>query len=129
MAKTVPGVLVVREPTGHAMPVVFDSPRSGSEYPHDFRYVAPTNAVRRAEDRYVDELYREVPENGATLLTALFPRSYVDPNRSLLDLDPELLEEPWPGPIEPGENTRLASSLGDACIEATPFPHPSQVTQ
>ena len=33
---------------------------------------------------------------GATLVAANFPRVYIDPNRTLRDLDPELLAEPWP---------------------------------
>ena len=36
---------------------------------------------------------------------------YIDPNRTLRDLDPELLAEPWPGPLEPGEKTRLGKGL------------------
>lgn len=30
---------------------------------------------------------------------------------ALRDLDPELLAEPWPGPLEPGEKTRLGKGL------------------
>ncbi len=111
MAKTVAGAVVLHDPLGQRVPVIFDSPHSGAEYPEDFGFVAPVNAVRRTEDAYVNELYREAPKNGATFLAALFPRSYIDPNRSLLDLDPGLLGEPWPGPLEPGEKTRLGSGL------------------
>ena len=36
------------------------------------------------------------PCHGAGLLQALFPRSYVDPNRHEHEIDPQLLAEPWP---------------------------------
>ncbi len=94
MAKSVAGALVLHDPLGQRVPVIFDSPHSGAEYPEDFGFVAPMNAVRTTEDTFVDELYREAPKNGAILLAALFPRGYIDPNRSLLDLDPGLLGEP-----------------------------------
>jgi N-formylglutamate deformylase len=68
-------------------------------YPDDFGYVVSKSALRRAEDTHVDQLYAAAPDLGATLITANFPRSYIDANRSLLDIDPALLDAPWPGPI------------------------------
>ncbi len=108
---TPPGALVRRDPAARPVPVVFDSPHSGAEYPDDFGFVAPMNKVRGAEDAFVHALYGAAPEHGATLLAARFPRSYIDPNRSLLDLDPGLLDGRWPGPLEPGEKSRLGSGL------------------
>jgi N-formylglutamate amidohydrolase len=52
--------------------------------------------LRRAEDAFVDELFAAAPLHGAGLLRALFPRSYVDPNRHEHEIDPKLLAEPWP---------------------------------
>lgn len=72
MAKTVAGVVVLHDPLGQRVPVIFDSPHSGAEYPEDFGFVAPLNAVRRTEDAYVNELYREAPKNGATFLSVVF---------------------------------------------------------
>ena len=69
------------------MPLVFDSPHSGSEYPEDFRFCCSLDVLRTAEDAYVDELYAAAPELGATLIGAVFPRSYLDPNRAADDLD------------------------------------------
>jgi N-formylglutamate amidohydrolase len=79
-----------------AAPVVFDSPHSGTDYPEDFAYAAPLDILRRAEDAFVDELFGDAPRHGAGLLRALFPRSYVDPNRHEHEIDPKLLAEPWP---------------------------------
>ena len=92
------------EPAAHAVPLVLDSPHSGTEYPEDFRPAVPHEALRQAEDSFVDELYARGPELGATLIRALFPRSYIDPNRSLLDA-------PWPGPAIPSRKTQLGIGL------------------
>jgi len=91
-------VFTLTEPRSGHVPLVLDSPHSGHEYPEDFGCALPTEALRQAEDSYVDELYGAGPDVGATLIAARFPRSYIDPNRSVLDIDATLLEAPWPGP-------------------------------
>ncbi len=78
------------------LPLIFDSPHSGTTYPADFRYACDFAELERAEDKYVDDLFAAAPSYGATLLCAQFPRSYVDVNRCATDIDPELLHEPWP---------------------------------
>jgi N-formylglutamate deformylase len=110
MSFEIPGVLWRREPQGAEAPLVFDSPHSGSHYPDDFRFCCPLDLLRTAEDSYVDELYAAAPELGGTLIGALFPRSYVDPNRAADDLDTALFEGPWPQPLSPSHRTR--SGLG-----------------
>ena len=112
MAISIPGVLAVNEPTGPIVPVVFDSPHSGVDYPDDFGSIMPLTGLRVTEDAFVDRLYAAAPEKGAVLVAALFPRCYIDPNRSSDDLDPDLLDGPWPEPLEPSEKTvRLGSGL------------------
>ena len=95
---------------GH-VPLVLDSPHSGTEYPEDFGCALPVALLRQAEDSYVDELYAAGPDVGATLITARFPRSYIDPNRSLLDIDASLLDAPWPGPAVPSAKTARGIGL------------------
>ena len=95
---------------GH-VPLVLDSPHSGNEYPDDFGCVLPLEALWQAEDSYVDELYASGPDVGATLIAARFPRSYIDPNRSVLDIDASLLEAPWPGPALPSAKTARGIGL------------------
>ena len=74
---------------------MLDSPHSGTQYPADFGCIAPTHVIRKAEDAFVDELFAAAPQCGASLLRALFPRTYIDPNRSLDDIDQALLDEAW----------------------------------
>ena len=99
------------EPTAAPVPVVLDSPHSGTVYPEDFRPAVPMSALRQAEDAFVDELYACGPRHGATLIAARFPRSYIDPNRSLLDVDASLIDAPWPGPAAATRKTALGIGL------------------
>ena len=91
--------------------MVFDSPHSGTLYPEDFGHTVPMEALRSAEDMYVDELFAAATDHGASLLRALFPRSYIDVNRRPLDLDADLLSGPWPEPLAPGSKTRKGRGL------------------
>ncbi len=109
--ESIPGVLTLRRPYGPDVPLVLDSPHSGCRYPPDFGTVVPLRALRRSEDMHVEALFGDAPEVGATLLAAEFPRAYIDPNRSLSDVDPSLMDEPWPGPVAPGEKARLGHGL------------------
>lgn len=106
----VAGLWQKREPATGSAPVVLDSPHSGRDYPEDFGYAVPFAALRRAEDAYVEELFADAPRRGASLLAALFPRSYVDPNRHETEIDPLLLADPWPGEIRPSH--RAERGLG-----------------
>jgi N-formylglutamate deformylase len=106
-----PALVLHRPVQARWIPLVCDSPHSGVEYPADFGTVAPWAALRQAEDTDVDALWSAAPEVGATLVAARFPRSYIDPNRALEDLDPGLLDGPWPHPLQPGEKSRLGYGL------------------
>ena len=111
MKQEIEGVLTFEDGGGDAAPVVFDSPHSGILYPDDYGYAIPLSVLRKAEDTYVDELYRAAPSRGAAFLCGLFPRSYMDANRTLKDLDPDLLAEDWPEPLAPGVKTRNGQGL------------------
>jgi N-formylglutamate amidohydrolase len=111
MSLEIPGVLWRRDPEAVEVPLVFDSPHSGSDYPADFHFTCPLETLRRAEDAYVDELYAAAPAHGATLIAALFPRSYLDPNRGADDIDEALIDGRWPTPLKPSQNTRAGLGL------------------
>ncbi len=111
MSFVIEDVLVRAEPLGERIPLVFDSPHSGSVYPADFGFVCPMSMLRQAEDTYVDELFAQAPEVGATLIAALFPRTYIDVNRAPDDIEPELLAGPWPWPLNPTEKSAAGMGL------------------
>jgi N-formylglutamate amidohydrolase len=67
--------------------------------------------LRRAEDAFVDDLYEDAPRHGAGFLKALFPRSYVDPNRHEGEIDPAMLDAAWPATIASSERTEMGLGL------------------
>lgn len=101
----------LRLPEAGAIPLICDSPHSGVLYPDDFGYALPFENLRAGEDTDIHVLWEALPSVGATLLAAEFPRAYIDPNREVDDIDPAMLAEPWPQPLEPGEKTRLGIGL------------------
>ncbi len=105
------GPFTLALPEGDALPLVCDSPHSGVHYPTDFGAAVALSRLRGGEDTHIDTLWSAVPKVGGTLIGATFPRVYIDPNRMLEDLDPELLVTPWPMPLSPGEKTRLGYGL------------------
>src|SRR5271170_1907093 len=83
-------VLDLCEPAARRLPLVLASPHSGSEYPADFLTASRLDplALRQSEDSFVDELFAAAPLLGAPLLSARFPRAYLDVNREAYELDP-----------------------------------------
>lgn len=80
-------------------PLVLDSPHSGVNYPEDFRPACALEVLRRAEDTHVEKLYDFAPGLGVAWIEALFPRSYLDANRNVTELDVSLLDDPWDDPL------------------------------
>ncbi len=93
------------------LPLVFDSPHSGRAYPGDFRFACPFEILQKAEDNHVDELFEAAPQHGGVFLHALFPRTYIDVNRAIDDIDPDLLAEPWPHDINPTPRSHAGIGL------------------
>lgn len=88
------GVYSVADASVGVVPVVFDSPHSGTAFPADFQSSVASDLLMRAGDLFVDELFAAGPSRGAALLSAHFPRIYLDANRPLDDLDPSMRFEP-----------------------------------
>jgi N-formylglutamate deformylase len=88
-----------------ALPLVCDSPHSGTCYPGDFGHALPLDQLRSSEDTHVERLWGHAPDVGATLIAARFARTYIDVNRALEDLDPRMLADSWPEPVSPSPRT------------------------
>jgi N-formylglutamate deformylase len=104
-------VRVVAPPSGVAsIPLVLDSPHSGIRYPTDFEYACDFALLRKAEDTDVDDLYGDAPALGATLVCAEFPRSYIDPNRRVEDIDIDMIDGRWPHKVD--QSPKAKSGIG-----------------
>lgn len=100
-------------------PLVLDSPHSGTVYPDDFGHVCDLAVLRRAEDTHVEKLYDFAPALGVAWIEALFPRSYLDANRDLIEIDEALLDAPWPGPMATDTRVLGKVRLGKGLIWRT----------
>jgi N-formylglutamate deformylase len=109
----VSAAVIVHAPYGARIPLVLDSPHSGEWYPADFDHAPSRADVRQAEDTHVARLWRGALVHGATLVEAVFPRAYIDPNRSIGDFDLALLDdgEHWPHPVTPSRKTEQGIGL------------------
>lgn len=109
-----PRVLVVhaRHPLDQPRsPLVLDSPHSGTGVPEDFRAAVSDEELRDGEDCFIDELYRPAVDLGIPLLAAQFARTYLDVNRDAADIDPALLDAPWPHARRDSGKARIGKAL------------------
>jgi N-formylglutamate deformylase len=77
------------EPRTPEVPVIVEVPHAGLQVDAETlaTLVAPAAAIGRDADLYVDDLYEDAPDCGATLLRARMSRYVVDLNRSEHDVD------------------------------------------
>jgi N-formylglutamate amidohydrolase len=101
------------EPAERRGPLIFNSPHSGSIYPHAFLTSSRLDltTLRRSEDCFVDALFQGVVERGYPLMRAHFPRCYVDVNREPYELDPRMFEGRLPS-FANTRSMRVAGGLG-----------------
>ena len=106
MSNVVRGVFHRFDPLVPPVPVIVDVSRSGREYPEEFRSNLPFTVLHDNVSMYVDQLWGQAPELGATMLYALFPSFWIDSNRNELDIDADLIEGEWPVPLQPTVSKR-----------------------
>src|SRR3979490_141866 len=101
------------EPAAWRAPVIFNSPHSGSVYPHEFLNASRIDlgALRRSEDSYMDELIAGLSDRGFPTVRVNFPRSYVDVNREPYELDPRMFSGRLPS-FANTRSMRVAGGLG-----------------
>jgi N-formylglutamate deformylase len=105
----------VIEPLVPAIALVCDSPHSGTHYPDDYGYSVDLADLRKSEDTHVQWLWDAVPQVGGTLVYATFPRSYIDVNRHLGDVDVAMLADAWLEPVSP---TARSMALGNGLVSS-----------
>lgn len=103
----------VLAPKRQSVPLVFNSPHSGTLYPADLLAATRLDRtqLRRSEDSFVDRLFEDAPNYGAPLLKALFPRAYMDVNREAFELDPQMFEDTLPDHVNT-RSLRVAAGFG-----------------
>ena len=101
------------EPEAVRGPALFNSPHSGSTYPHEFLNLTRLDigTLRRSEDSFVDELMAGVVAQGYPLMRAHFPRCFVDVNREPYELDPRMFDGRLPS-FANTRSMRVAGGLG-----------------
>lgn len=104
---------IVAEPERQSIPFVFNVPHAGAVYPVSFLAESRLDAVslRRSEDAYVDDLFAPVLGFGAPLMTARFPRAFLDLNREPYELDPRMFDGRLPS-FANTRSMRVAGGLG-----------------
>jgi N-formylglutamate amidohydrolase len=104
---------IVAEPDRQTTPFVFNVPHAGAIYPVSFMAESRLDALslRRSEDAFVDDLFAPVLGLGAPLMTARFPRAYLDLNREPYELDPRMFEGRLPS-FANTRSMRVAGGLG-----------------
>ena len=100
-------------------PLVLDSPHSGTQYPADFAYACDLALLRRAEDTHVEKLYDFARAAGVAWVEALFPRSYLDANRNVTEIDESMLDAPWPQEVATDPVVMSKVRLGKGLIWRT----------
>ncbi|KIZ42988.1 MULTISPECIES: N-formylglutamate amidohydrolase [Rhodopseudomonas] len=103
----------ISEPANWRAPIIFNSPHSGSVYPHAFLDASRIDieALRRSEDSFVDELIDGLAARGFPVARVHFPRCYVDVNREPYELDPRMFFGRLPS-FANTRSMRVAGGLG-----------------
>ena len=96
---------------GSKIPLVFDSPHSGSHYPESFETLVSLDRMRRTEDAFVDELFAAAPDYGAPLIAATFPRLFVDPNRAPEDFEPSEVQGAFAVSLQPSKKAAVGKGI------------------
>jgi len=105
---------LVHEPPGRPRaPFIFNAPHAGALYPQAFLTASRLDALtlRRSEDAFVDRLFAGAVSLGAPLMTARFPRAYLDVNREPYELDPRMFDGRLPSFVNT-RSMRVAGGLG-----------------
>ena len=110
-----PNPFTLTTPQGGDTPSIWliTSPHSGHYYPRDFieKSKLDSQQLRLSEDMHIDALLEDVPKAGASLLTATYPRAYVDLNREPYELDASMFSDPLPDFVNK-VSTRVLGGLG-----------------
>jgi N-formylglutamate amidohydrolase len=100
-------------PARQLSPLILASAHSGRIYPEEFarQSCLAETVLRQSEDCFVDRLVAAAPKLGVPLLSALFPRIFVDPNREPNELDRDMFADCLTLPVN-AASPRVLAGLG-----------------
>ncbi len=100
-------------PETQKLPIVISSPHSGDIYPPSFIETAALDeqTLRKSEDCHVHQIACAAAVADVPVLSARFPRAFVDPNREAYELDPTMFRGRAPSHIKIG-SARARGGLG-----------------
>jgi N-formylglutamate amidohydrolase len=103
----------IHRPFRQTVPFVFASPHSGREYPESFIAMSRLGRIslRRSEDAFVDELFAGAVALGAPLISARFPRAFLDANRAPSEIDTAMFDGRLPVAVD-APSPRVTAGLG-----------------
>ena len=103
----------VLRPPEVTTPLVINSPHSGRDYPDSFLEQSRLGnlRIRKSEDFLVDQLVIGATDYGIPLLSANFPRAYIDVNREPYELDQAMFNGRLPDYVNT-KSLRVSSGLG-----------------
>ena len=103
------------EPTSWQVPLVVSAPHAGVEMPEGFSL--PSGAAGQRiigmSDMRIDEVARPAAQAwGFPILSSRYLRAFIDLNRSVTELDPELIDGLAPQYLRVAKGSRVAAGLG-----------------
>ena len=113
----------VYEPRAARTPVIVEVPHAGlSIDPESMAtLVAPAQSIGRDADLFVDDLYADAPDVGATLLVSHISRYVCDLNRAETDVDPLTVEGGTARSAPHGVIWRVTTDNRPALLRPLPF--------
>ncbi|HEY2884631.1 MAG TPA: N-formylglutamate amidohydrolase [Rhizomicrobium sp.] len=103
----------IQRPFRQTVPFVLASPHSGRDYPESFVGMSRLGRIslRRSEDAFVDELFGGAVALGAPMISARFPRAYLDANRAPSEIDSAMFDGRLPVTVD-SPSPRVTAGLG-----------------
>ena len=86
-------------PEKAAIPLLVDAPHSGVLLPEDFDFICSLGDLRQSDEFYVDQFGDKAVAQGGVFLKAMVTRAYIDLNRPIGELHPNVCAQPIPWPL------------------------------
>lgn len=113
----------VHEPRATKTPLIVEVPHAGLHIDPESMatLIAPAQSIGRDADLFVDELYADAPDVGATLLVSHVSRYVCDLNRAETDADPSTVEGGTARSAPHGVVWRVTTDNRPALLRPLPF--------